>query len=418
MAVNVEADAAHIAPVFLAAPEDRSGAPPSPASPAQPDFGPAHPSNSAHNTPPDWPSAARRWLFGGNLVAKLGLLILFIGISFLLKYTAARVSVPIELRLTAIVLADLALLAWGWRIRERRASISLPVQGTALAVLMLVTFGAFRLYHLIPGALAFALLFVLTAFTCALAVLQNSQWLAIFGIAGGFAAPLLASSGGGSHIGLFSYYAVLNAGIFGLALLRSWRPLNLLGFAFTFVIGTAWGVLLYQPENYPSVQFFLILFFLYYVSIALGYARQQVLRLKHYVDGTLIFGTPMLAFGLQSALVRPLPFGVAYSALALGLFYLGLATLLGRRRDKYDLLADTFLALGIAFGTLAIPFALDGRWTSAAWALEGAGMVWVGLRQRQRLTWVFGLLVQVAAWLSFTGAVTGMAQSGELDANL
>ncbi|ELX12205.1 putative membrane protein [Janthinobacterium sp. HH01] len=375
------------------------------------------PTPRREQAPPQWLVAAKAWLFGGNLVAKLGLLILFIGVSFLLKYTAARVSVPIEFRLAGIVLADIALLAWGWRIRLSRPAISLPAQGAALAVLMLVTFGAFRMYQLIPGSLAFALLFVLTVFTCLLAVLQDAMWLAIFGIVGGFAAPILASTGGGSHIGLFSYYALLNAGVFALALLRSWRPLNLLGFAFTFAIGTAWGVLRYTPENYLSVQLFLLLFFAFYVSIPLAYARQQSVKLKNYVDGTLVFGTPMLGFGLQFSLVRGYPFGVAYSALALGLLYIGLATVL-RRRDKVALLADAFLALGIVFGTLAIPFALDGRWTSAAWALEGAGIVWIGLRQKQTLAWIFGLLVQAGAWLSFFGTVSGLSPERALESNL
>ncbi|SEO48646.1 Predicted membrane protein [Duganella sp. CF517] len=371
----------------------------------------------APRPPPQWLVAAKAWLFGGNLVAKLGLLILFIGVSFLLKYTAARVTVPIELRLAGIVLADLALLAWAWRIRLRRPAISLPVQGAAVAVLMLVTFGAFRLYQLIPSALAFALLLVLTVFTCVLAVLQNAMWLAIFGIAGGFAAPILASSGGGSHIGLFSYYALLNAGVLGLALLRSWRPLNLLGFAFTFSIATAWGAQRYVPENYLSVQLFLLLFFVFYVSIPLAYARRQSVKLKNYVDGTLVFGTPMLGFGLQFTIVRGIEFGVAYSALALGLFYIGLATAL-RRRDQYALLGDAFLALGVVFGTLAIPFALDGRWTSAAWALEGAGIVWIGLRQKQKLAWIFGLLVQFGAWLSFVGTASGLSSERAADSNL
>ena len=118
------------------------------------------------------------------------MLILFIGVSFLLKYAAARVTVPIELRLAGIVLADIGLLFWGWRIRESRPAIGLSVQGGALGILMLVTFGAFRIYHLIPSGLAFGLLFVLTAFTCLLAVLQDAIWLAIFGIIGGFAAPV------------------------------------------------------------------------------------------------------------------------------------------------------------------------------------------------------------------------------------
>lgn len=401
--------------------------PPAPAPPKPPEPAPA-PASAPQPAPPpvprpvrpapQWLLTAKKWLFGGNLVAKLGLLILFIGVSFLLKYTAARVSVPIEFRLAGIVLADVALLAWGWRIRLSRPAISLPVQGAALAVLMMVTFGAFRLYHLIPGGLAFGLLFVLTVFTCALAVLQNAMWLAIFGITGGFAAPILASSGGGSHIGLFSYYALLNAGVFALALLRSWRPLNLLGFAFTFAIGTSWGVLSYSSEHYLSVQLFLLLFFAFYVFIPLAYARRQAVKLKDYVDGTLIFGTPMLGFGLQASLMRGVEFGMAYSALALGLFYLCLATPLRRRREKYALLSDSFLALGIVFGTLAIPFALDGRWTSAAWALEGAGIVWIGLRQKQKLAWMFGLLVQFGAWLSFIGTVSGLSPVAALESNL
>ncbi|UUZ52339.1 DUF2339 domain-containing protein [Massilia sp. H-1] len=211
---------------------------------------PGQPPRPAHLHPagatlPAWLVAAKNWLFTGNLVAKMGLLILFIGVSFLLKYASERVTVPIELRLAGIVLADIGLLVWGWRIRLTHRNLSLPIQGAALGILMLVTFGAFRLYQLIPSGLAFGLLFVLTAFTCLLAVLQNAVWLAVFGIAGGFVSPIMTSTGSGSHVALFSYYALLNAGVLAIALKRTWRALNLLGFAFTFVIGTAWGVLRY-----------------------------------------------------------------------------------------------------------------------------------------------------------------------------
>ena len=368
---------------------------------------------------PAWISQAKDWLLGGNLVAKIGLMILFIGVGFLVKYASARVTVPIELRLAGIVAADIALLLWGWRIREQRPMIALPVQGGALAILMLTTFAAFRLYGLIPGSLAFGLLFALTAFTCALAVLQDAVWLAVFGIVGGFAAPILTSTGQGDHVGLFTYYALLNAGILFIALRRSWRLLNLLGFAFTFVIGTAWGVTRYVPENYASAQAFLALFFVFYVTIALLYARREAPRLTYYVDGTLVFGTPLAASGLQYGLVHDLRFGLAFSALALGVSYIGLALSLWRRRgDTLRLLVESFLALGIVFGTLAIPFALDGRWTSAAWALEGAGVVWIGLRQRRPLAWGFGLLVQVGAWISYLAASTTLTADEARHANL
>lgn len=393
------AEVAQAAPA--AAPAPAAPVPPKPAPPI-----PARPVPAVPNTPswiahPDGLVAkAKNWLFTGNLVAKLGLLILFLGVSFLLKYVSAQVTLPIELRLAGIALADIALLAWAWRIRLSRPGISLPLQGTALAILMLVTFGAFRLYELIPAGLAFAVLFVLTAFTCLLAVLQNAVWLAVFGIVGGFAVPLLVSTGSGNHIGLFSYYALLNAGVFAIALKRAWRVLNVLSFGFTFVVATTWGLLRYTPEHYLSTQLFLILFVLFYIGIAIAYCARQTPRLKHYVDGTLVFGTPLAAMGLQYGLVQHFHFGLAFSALIAGLGYTGLAVALWRRAG-FKLLAEAFLALGIVFGTLAIPFALDGRWTSAAWALEGAGIVWVGLRQRQTLAWAFGLLVQGAAWIAF-----------------
>ena len=369
--------------------------------------------------PPRWLLAARDWLFTGNLVAKLGLVILFIGIGFLLKYVAATVVVPIELRLAGVVLADLALLGWGWRLRTARREIGLPVQGAAIAILMLVVFGAYQRYGLLPAGFTFALLVALTAFTCLLALLQDAFWLAAFGIAGGFAAPLLVATGQGNHVALFSYYALLNAGVFALAVRRSWRPLNLIGFGFTFVVGALWGGLRYTPDHYLSAQAFLILFFLFYVGIALAYARRQQTRLKDYVDATLVLGTPLLAFGLQVGLVRGKPFGLALSALALGGFYLGLGMLLWMRGGgRWRVLIETFASAGVIFGTLAIPLALDGRWTSGAWALEGAGFVWFGLRRGQKRIWLFGMLLQAGAWIGFIGAAAGLDLEAATGAHL
>ncbi|GGX82683.1 DUF2339 domain-containing protein [Massilia dura] len=363
--------------------------------------------------------AALRWLVTGNLVAKLGLVILFIGISFLLKYVAVRIDIPVELRIAAITAADIALLAWGWRIRTTRRGIGLPVQGTALAILMLVVFGMYRMVGLIPGGAALALLVVLTMFTCLLAVLQNAVWLALFGISGGFLAPVLTSSGTGSHIALFSYYAVLNAGILAIALKRSWRALNVAGLAFTAVIGIAWAVQRYTPENYFSVQCFLLLFFVFFTAISIIFALRQAGGANRYVDGVLVYGTPLLGAALQWALVGDRPFGAAFSALGGGVFYAALALALWRRRgDKLRLLVESFLAMGVVLGTLAVPLALDGRWTSAAWAVEGAALTWLGLRHGRAGTWRFGLLVQLGAWFAFLLAAGTVASGTAAEARL
>ena len=194
-------------------------------------------------------------------------------------------------------------------------------------------------------------------------------------------------------------------GIAGIARYRAWRELNLIGFLFTFGIASLWGSNYYQPRYFQSSEPFLILFFLFYVAISVLYALRQPLHLKGYVDGTLVFGVPIVAFGLQYGLVHDFPYGLAISALCLGLFYCGLATILWRRtKNDLRMLTESFLALGIVFGSLAMPLALDGRWTSAAWALEGAAILWVGIRQNRLLPRIFGLLLQVGAAIAFLAA--------------
>ena len=102
---------------------------------------------------------------------------------------------------------------------------------------------------------------LIAALSAALAVLQGSPAFALLAITGGFLAPILASSGNGDHVVLFSYYVVLNAAILVIAWFKAWRPLNLAGFVFTFVIATLWGVLHYRPEDFATTEPFLILFF-------------------------------------------------------------------------------------------------------------------------------------------------------------
>jgi uncharacterized membrane protein len=344
----------------------------------------------------------RGWLLGGNTVARVGALILFFGLAFLARYAAEQGLLPPQLRLAGIGLAAIVLLVLGFRLREQRVGFALTLQGAGVAVLYLVLFAAFRLYTFIPALGAFGLMVAVCALAAVLAIVQNSLALAVIGTAGGFLAPILASTGQGDHVALFSYYTVLNAGIVAIAWRRDWRLLNLVGFVFTFGIGTLWGVLRYRADLWASTQPFLVLFFVLYTLLAVRHAWSSAPRLAHYIDGTLVFGTPLVGFGLQAALVRHFDYGLAISAVVLAAFYLLLArALAGRHLDSLRLLVESFVALGVIFLSLAIPLALDARWTAAAWALEGAGIVWLGVRQQRRLPRLFGLLLQVGALLAF-----------------
>ncbi len=344
----------------------------------------------------------REYFTGGNTLVRAGVIVLFFGVAFLLRYLAEHTRVPIEFRLCGVAVGGIVLLMLGWRLRRQRPAYALALQGGAVGILYLTVFAGLRLYSLLPPGVAFALLAAVAIFSAALAVLQNSQAFAVLAVTGGFLAPILASTGHGSHVVLFSYFAVLNAGILLIAWFKAWRPLNLAGFVFTFLIGTAWGVLRYRPELLATSEPFLVLFFLLYLAIAILFTSRQAPELRGYVDGTLVFGTPIAAFGLQSAMLHDSRFLLAYSALAVSVLYLGLASLLHRRRrDSQRWLIEAFTALGVLFLTLAVPLALDGRWSAATWSFEGAALVWIGCRQDRRLPRAFGTFLQIAGGLIF-----------------
>lgn len=62
---------------------------------------------------------------------------------------------------------------------------------------------------------------------------------------------------------------------------------------------------------------------------------------------------------------------------------------------------QTYAALAVGLGTLAVFFGFDAYPTCAIWTLEGAAILWVGLRQARPLARAFGLLVQIAGAILF-----------------
>ncbi|MBA4286922.1 MAG: DUF2339 domain-containing protein [Xanthomonadaceae bacterium] len=343
------------------------------------------------------------WARGGNPLARLGVLITFVGAVYLIRYAAGEGWLPVELRLAGLSFAALAMVATGWRLRDTVSGYALTLQGGGLALLYLTVLAALRLYALLPSTLAFALLVLVAGASAGLAVRQNALPLAIIGFAGGFVAPLMLG-GDGSHLLLFGYYTVLNLGVFAVAAARGWGLLNLLGFTFTFVITSLWRATAYRPEWFASFECFLLLFFMMYVAVTVLSARSSERR--GVVSGSLIFGLPAIVLSLQASLVIDFPHGLAISAAGFGVFYLLVAAaLLRSARAHWQTTALAFMAIGVVLLSLAVPLYWDDQAIAATWALEGAGAVWLGLRQQRRWTLRFGVVIQLLAGASLLIAI-------------
>jgi uncharacterized membrane protein len=330
------------------------------------------------------------YLITGNIPAKIGSLLLIIGFGFLLKYTAQYIYIPIGLRFIAVALASLGMITAGWFLRDRKHQFGLILQGGGIGILYLTIFFSYRLYNLLPPTIALSLLLIIAILSAAIAIMQNSRVLIVLAEIGGFITPLLVQ-GQGDYASLFSYYLVLNFAVAIISWFKSWRLLSYIGFIFTFVIATTWGVLQYQPGNYFGIQIFLILFILLYVFITVMFAARSTENFERYINMSLLFGVPTIGFGLQCTLVKPFEYGYTLSAIAFGLFYIILGyLLLFKSREKFRVLIECCIAIAVIFMTLAIVLTSNIKLTQISWSLEGLLISWFGLRYNRKIAYFFG----------------------------
>lgn len=343
------------------------------------------------------------WVVTGNPLAKIGMLLLFFGLSYLLKYSIDNELVSASTRLMMAGTGCLALLGIGWWLRKKNLIYALILQGGGIGGFYITIFAATKIYDFIPIGIALAIMVLICIVSVILAVLHRAISLAVLASLGGYLAPVLLSTGSGNYIALFSYYLILSIGILIISHWQVWRLLNLIGFAFTFGIGFIWAIPNYTHADYLPCQLFLIANWLIFgIATELSTLKNK-LKLNIPFDATLLFGTPLIGFIFQYRLASEWPYGVAIASSLYGLAYFALSWfVLKRYREEGKLLAIAFLMLSATFATLAVPFAFSAEWTSIVWAIEGVMILAFSVLQQQKKPAIAGtILVAVSFVLLF-----------------
>lgn len=381
------------------------------------------------------------WFLRGNPLLKTGIVVLFLGLAFLLRYASERVHVPVELRYLTVAGAGLAAVVGGWKLQSRKREYGLVLQGFGVAVMYLTALAALKLHPLLPVSVVFGLMVAMVVLMAWLAVRQNAQIMAQVALIGGMAAPLLTSDGSGNYLVLFAYLALLNGGVAAIAWFKAWRPLNLTGFVATFAIAALWGMRSYTPQHFATTEPFLIYHWLLYTFIAYLFARRKLtensedgvtpiadnatleeigksiythgLRV-HVLDHTLLFGTMAAAFGLQYRMVEHWPSADALSALGFAAVY-GLAALLLKRQQGLYILRQAFFALAVLFLTIAVPLYFEPSNTVILWSAESALVYFFGLRQQRPHIRLGALMVYLLAALIQLGNYQGFGTDTVLE---
>ncbi len=377
-------------------------------SPASPLNLPPRPSANATFQSPRRPSSNLEMLIGGNLLKIVGAVAIIFATAFLLKSAFDNGWITPTILVLIGAAFGICFLGLGEFLRKRYTGYAYTLSGLGISLLYLTVFAAFSLYELIRQPVAMGFMSLVTATAAILSARYNALPIAILGLFGGFLTPILLSTGVDNQVGLFSYIALLNAGVLALAFTKQWRVLNYLSFAGTVLMITAWMVTHYTSEKLQPTIFFLTLFFIIFALLAILYNVMNR-RPTRWLDLTLVFTNAVLYFGTSYVLLNADVHSGRYHAylgafaVALSLFY-GVLGYFTYKRDSADrLLVLTFGGLMVLFLVLAVPIQFNQQWVTMAWAVEGAVMTWVGLRAKDKTSLYAALcLFGIAAFHWFT----------------
>jgi uncharacterized membrane protein len=184
----------------------------------------------------DW----ERWV-GVRGAAVAGGVVLALAALLFFKYSVEHGLIPPIVRVVLGVAAGVAAI-WASEMLRKRGyePAANALAGAGVVVLYGALWAANRLYDLLPTAAAYASMVVVTLACGVLAWRHRSLVIAILGLAGGFATPLLLATGADHPIGLFGYILLLDAGLLVLAQRRRWPVLGVLGLAATVLYEAGW----------------------------------------------------------------------------------------------------------------------------------------------------------------------------------
>jgi len=339
-------------------------APPPPPAPPRPAAPPQTPPPAPPAKPAiDW----ERWI-GIRGAAVLGAVVLALAGLLFFQYSIQHGLISPVMRVVLGVGVGLFAIVWSEWLRPRGYSAtSEGLSGAGVVLLYAAVWAAYSLYHLIPMWLCFGLMVLVTVSCGLLAVRHASQLVAVLGLFGGFATPLLLRSDSDHPIGLFGYVLLLDLGLLAVGRRQRWPWLSLLGLAGTVLLQALWiGVRMGPDRLVLGILILAVFAIVFAVSGFLGREGDRNASRQSQAGGLLL----PFAFALYFASRTDLGPHLWPVAILLALLC-ALASWVGKRQGEPWLgLAASAGSLGVfAVWQVTAPMTATSPWESVAIAV-------------------------------------------------
>ncbi|MCW3117809.1 MAG: hypothetical protein JWM28_1891, partial [Chitinophagaceae bacterium] len=314
-------------------------------------------------------------------INKIGIIITVTGVGIGAKYSIDHQLISPLTRIILGYLVGLGLLGFGIKLKKNYLNYSAVLVSGAIAILYFITYSAYSFFELIPQSLAFILMFVFTVLMVFAALLYNRPVIGYIGAIGAYAVPFLLSDGSGKVAVLFSYMAIINIGILGIALKKYWKPLYYGSFILTWVIFFSWYANRYTAAQHFTLSLtFTCIFFVTFYAIFIGYKLLQ--KQKFDADDIiLLLSNAFIFYGIGYSILtndRPGENVSGLFTLANALLHSLASLVIYRRKEEDKNLFYLVGGLALVFITITIPVQLNGDWVTLLWAFEAAVLFWIG----------------------------------------
>jgi uncharacterized membrane protein len=321
---------------------------------------------------------------GENLMSKIGIIILVLGIGYFVKYAIDKDWINEYGRVAIGVAIGGILIGLAHRMRILYKTFSSLLTGGGIGILYITIAIAFHQYHIFSQTIAFILLVLITIFSVILSLVYDKKELAIFSQLGGFFVPFMVSTGSGNYVVLFTYILILNSGILAIAWYKRWHILNILSFGATYLLYMSWLVRSFYYENttpYLGALVFASIFYLIFFLVnVLNNLKEK--RALNFSEISMILSANL--FFLISGLII---FNKYHDGIFTGLFVALLGVynfiwvfFLYRRQHIDKTLIYLLIGLVMSFISLAVPIQLHGHSITLFWTAELVILIWLWQR--------------------------------------
>ncbi|RNA62106.1 DUF2339 domain-containing protein [Chryseobacterium nematophagum] len=299
-----------------------------------------------------------------NALTIVGILTLVLGIAYFVKYAIDKNWIGELGRVGIGMLAGIGIMLIGYFFRKNYKIFSSIITGGGIAVLYFTITIAFREYHLFTQSISFILICIITLVSIGISYYYKSETLFIFSMLGGFAAPLMISTGESNYLFLFSYISILNIGILSIVFLKNWKSTGWLGFIVTSIYLLYWTV---DHTELLSIPFYIINYIVFYVFALKDYFKKNMISSLDILMLVLInclstLGLVYIFNDLQyePVIVFPLIFAIINGTLLLK----------ESRNENFSTNYSVFTGITVSLITIAIALQFKTYLITTVWAIE------------------------------------------------